>query len=65
MTTLDHRALARWRSNPISFVEEILHDPETKAPFVLLPAERRFLQHAYQLTPTGKLLYPEQVLLRS
>jgi hypothetical protein len=61
MTTLDHRALARWRSNPISFIEEILHDPETKAPFALLPAERRFLKHAYKLTPAGKLLYPEQV----
>jgi phage terminase large subunit-like protein len=40
---------------------KILHDPETKTPFVLLLAERRFLQHAYKLTPTGKLLYPEQV----
>ena len=61
MTTLDHSALARWRGSPVTFIEEVLHDPETKAPFVLLPAERRFLQHAYQLTPAGKLLYPEQV----
>ena len=38
-----------------------LYDPETKQPFVLLPAERRFLEHAFLRTPDGRLLYPEQV----
>jgi hypothetical protein len=31
--------LDRWRSNPISFIETVLYDPETKRPFKLLPAE--------------------------
>jgi hypothetical protein len=39
--------LDRWRSNPISFIETVLHDPETKQPFKLLPAERAFLEHAF------------------
>ena len=61
MTQLDHAALRRWRSNPTSFITEILHDPETLRPFQLLPAERQFLQHAYQLTPAGRLKYPEHL----
>ena len=40
--------LARWRSNPISFIETVLYDPETKRPFKLLPAERAFLEHAFK-----------------
>ena len=38
-----------------------LYDPETRQPFVLLPAERRFLEHAFLRTPDGRLRYPEQV----
>ena len=41
--------LDRWRSNPISFIETVLYDPETKRPFKLLPAERAFLEHAFKL----------------
>ena len=40
--------LDRWRSNPISFIETVLHDPETKKPFKLLPAEHAFLEHAFK-----------------
>ena len=29
MTVLDSTTLSRWRASPISFVEEVLHDPET------------------------------------
>jgi phage terminase large subunit-like protein len=61
MTTLDHNALSRWRANPITFVEEVMIDPETKRPFQLLPAERQFLQHAFQHDRHGRLLYPEQL----
>ena len=50
--------LQRWRSNPISFIETVLHDPETKKPFKLLPAERAFLEHAFKLDDDGRLLYP-------
>ena len=48
-------------SSPIEFIETVLHDPETGKPFVLLPAERDFLAHAFALDPDGRLLYPEQV----
>ena len=54
--------LDRWRSNPISFIETVLYDPETKRPFKLLPAERAFLEHAFKLDDSGRLLYPEQTL---
>ena len=54
--------LDRWRSNPISFIETVLHDPETKKPFKLLPAERAFLEHAFKRDDDGRLLYPEQTL---
>ena len=53
--------LDRWRSNPISFIETVLYDPETKRPFKLLPAERAFLEHAFKLDDSGHLLYPEQL----
>jgi phage terminase large subunit-like protein len=59
--TLTLSALARWRADPISFVETVLVNPETKRPFVLLEAERTFLAHAFKLDDNGKLLYPEQV----
>jgi hypothetical protein len=58
---LDSTGLSRWRDNPISFIEEILYDPETGRPFVLLDAERAFMRHAFRLDDNGRLLYPEQV----
>ena len=62
---LDGTTLQRWRSDPISFVEEVLHDPETGKPFVLLDAERAFMRHAFALDDDGRLLYPELVLRRA
>ena len=53
--------LDRWRSNPISFIETVLHDPETKKPFKLLPAEHAFLEHAFKRDDDDRLLYPEQI----
>ena len=65
MVRHDHHSrpyvLERWRSDPISFVEQCLCDPETKCAFVLLPAERAFLEHAFKLDADGRLLYPEQI----
>jgi phage terminase large subunit-like protein len=55
------RAIDFWRSNPISFIEQHLCDPETGRPFQLLPAEKDFLAHAFRLDADGRLLYPEQV----
>jgi phage terminase large subunit-like protein len=53
--------LARWRANPIAFIEEVLYDPETRRPFVLLEAERTFLKYAFLIDADGRLLYPEQI----
>jgi phage terminase large subunit-like protein len=53
------RSLAYWRKHPIVFIETCLINPETGAPFELLPAERQFLEHAFQIGPNGKLLYNE------
>jgi hypothetical protein len=60
MTGLTQDALARWRASPISFIEDVLHDPQTNSPYRLLAAERRFLKHAFKTDRHGKLLYPEQ-----
>jgi phage terminase large subunit-like protein len=53
--------LKRWQRQPLSFITEILRDPETGKPFVLLDAERAFLEHAYQIDDSGRLVYPEQL----
>jgi phage terminase large subunit-like protein len=58
---LDHTTLERWRSAPVNFIEHVLYDPESNAPFVLLDAERQFLAHAFKTGADGRLLYPEQV----
>ena len=53
--------LTRWRANPINFIQQVLINPETNRPFVLLDAERAFLTNAFTLGADGRLLYPEQV----
>jgi phage terminase large subunit-like protein len=53
--------LARYRADPILFVEEVLIDPATGKPFVLLDAERQFLRYAFAMAPDGRLLYSELV----
>ena len=53
--------LARYRADPVAFIEEVLIDPETGSPFVLLDAERAFLKHAFTTGANGRLLYPELV----
>jgi phage terminase large subunit-like protein len=58
---LDDTALQRWRADPISFIEEVLHDPETGKPFWLLEAERAFMRHAFTLDRNGRLVFPELV----
>jgi phage terminase large subunit-like protein len=59
--TLDAAALTRWRLAPWQFVEECCIDPETGAPFQLLPAERLFMEHAFQRNSRGRWLYPELI----
>jgi phage terminase large subunit-like protein len=61
MTVLDQSALSRWRREPCRFIEEVCRDPETGQPFKLLDAERAFLDHAFRVDDSGRLIYPEQV----
>ena len=57
---LERNALERWRQNPVSFIEEVLRDPETGQPFQLFDAQRQFFEHAWKLTEDGRALYTEQ-----
>jgi phage terminase large subunit-like protein len=61
MTLFTPRNIERWRADPVAFIEDVLIDPETDAPFVLSDAQRRFVRLAFKLAPDGRLLYPEQV----
>ena len=56
---LNAQSLAYFRAHPIEFIETCLYDPETSQPFVLLPAERQFLAHAFKISESGKLVYSE------
>jgi hypothetical protein len=58
---LDRASLRRWRANAALFVEEVLHNPEDGKPYVLLPAERAFLNHCFRTGADGRLLYEEQL----
>ena len=51
--------MQRWQADPCGFIETVLYNPETRQPFVLLAAERAFLQHAFKLGPNGRLLYSD------
>ena len=61
MTTLDATTLARFKRDPIAFIEHVLCDPETGEAFVLSEAERWFLKFAFQLDNNGRLKFPELV----
>ena len=58
---LEASAIERWRNDPVAFIVEVLRDPETGKPFVLLDAEKRFISHAFRTDGEGRLVYPEQV----
>ena len=58
---LTTKALAYWREHPIEFIETCLYNPETGRPFVLLPAQRAFLEHAFKIGPNGRLIYEEWI----
>ena len=47
--------------DPVAWINAVLRDPETKKPFILLPAELAFLEHAFQLNDDGSAKYPELV----
>src|SRR5271168_4792752 len=54
--------LKRWQQSPADFIETQLVDPVTNKPFVLLPAERAFIERAFEIDEqTGRLRHPEMV----
>jgi terminase large subunit-like protein len=58
---VERTKLTRYCANPVLFVEDVLINPETGKPFVLLKAEKKFFKHAFKRCRNGRLLYPEQV----
>jgi phage terminase large subunit-like protein len=52
---------AKWRRDPVAFITEVLIDPETGAPFILYPAQVRFLREALTPGANGRLPFPEVV----
>ena len=62
---LNAQSLNHFSKHPIEFIESCLFNPETGQPFELLPAERAFLEHAFQIGPDGKLIYNGVALLVS
>jgi hypothetical protein len=58
-TTIDH-----WRRDPVRFIDEVLRDPETEKPFVLLDAEKSFISHAFQTNDDDRLLYRNKSMQR-
>ena len=57
---LEDGALSRWRQQPISFIEQVLRNPEDGKPFELLDAQKEFFAHAWTRDEAGRLVYPEQ-----
>jgi phage terminase large subunit-like protein len=58
---LEPSAADQWRRDPAAFIEAVLYDPETRAPFRLLPAERAFMDRCFQIGESGRLVFPEWV----
>jgi phage terminase large subunit-like protein len=46
----------------IDFIDDVLVNPETGKPFELYPAQARFFEEAFTLTPDGAFRYPEMLL---
>ena len=61
MTAATDEQLERWRGDPVSFIEEILRDPETGEPIRLYRAQKRFIRKALKLTKDDRLRYPELI----
>jgi Phage Terminase len=52
---------AKWKSDPVLFVREVLVNPETRRPFVLYPAQERFLREGFTPGDDGRLSFAELV----
>ncbi|HZS53053.1 MAG TPA: terminase TerL endonuclease subunit [Bryobacteraceae bacterium] len=51
--------ITHWKRDPISFITEVLRDPETNQPFRLYAEEETFLRTALTVTADGRLPYSE------
>ena len=58
IAALNAAAIKRYRADPVAFVDEVLVNPATGKPYVLLEAEKAFLRQAFQLDKRGKLRFP-------
>jgi phage terminase large subunit-like protein len=61
VSTFTTKAFDRWRASPCNFIEEVLVDFETNKPFVLLPAQRIFIEKAFTIGSNGNLVFTEWV----
>jgi len=61
MKTELNKRIALWRRDPLSFIREVLRNPETGKRFELYPAEAEFIRRAFTLTKDGRLPYPEML----
>src|SRR5689334_2192169 len=59
--TLTSERLALWRRDPCAFITQVLVNPETKQPFTLYEAQRKFLKEGFRFTPDGRLIHTELV----
>jgi hypothetical protein len=59
MADLTGSSLDRWRADPTSFIEEVLINPDTGEPFVLLDCERRFIAEMFKIDGDGHLIYSD------
>jgi hypothetical protein len=53
--------LVRWKRDPVSFIREVLVNPESGEPFELYQQQIVFLRTALTIKPDGRLAYPELV----
>ncbi len=51
--------LVQWKRDPVTFITDLLRDPETRQPFQLYSEQVAFLREALTLTADGRLPYPE------
>ena len=57
--TDNQKTIARWRADPVEFVEGVLRDPETGEPFRLYEEQRVFLRTGLARTPDGRMRFSE------
>ena len=56
---MNPNSIRRWKEDPVTFISEVLRNPETGQPYVFYPAQKQFVREAVKLNKDGRLLYPE------